>query len=428
MGVRSRILVLGGGSGGLELASQLAFRRDLDIVLVDRETAHVWKPRLHEMAAGTVQTSLAEMSFYLLGELRGFHFEQGEVVSIDREARTVRLAPMVDGEGRKLADARDLPYDLCVVALGGSTPDFGTAGVKANALRLDGPQDAEEFRRRFIALMVRARETGTPAEIGIVGTGPTGTELAAHLRHSEHGFLEPGVSASGAKLMSVTLIEAAPDLMPGIDDTLRREIVERLRALDVKIVTDAQVSEVTPTEIRTAKGEAWPSDLTVWATGLIGNPVLKTLGDFELDRKGRIVVDRWLRSATDRNVLAMGDSAAFTPEMADRPIPPTAQAASQQAAYLAKTLPELAKRRTVRAFEFENKGRLVSLGLAGTVGRARVSRRNDLFIDGRFATAAYHALERQHQIRVLGPVRGSLAIATDLLSPAKGPALKLHGE
>lgn len=428
MGERARILVLGGGSGGLELASQLAWRRELDVILVDRETAHVWKPRLHELAAGTVQTSLAEISFYLLGELRGFHFEQGEVVSIDRQARTVRLAPMVDGEGRELAAARDLPYDLCVVALGGATPDFGTAGVKEHALRLDGPQDAEEFRRRFIALMVRARETGTPAEIGIVGTGPTGTELAAHLRHSEHGFFEPGASPSQGKLLSVTLIEAAPELMPGIDDTLRREITERLRALDVKIVTDAQVSEVTQEEIRTVKGETWPSDLTVWATGLVGNPVLKGLGDFELDRKGRIVVDRWLRSASDRRVLAIGDSAAFTPEMSDRPIPPTAQAASQQAAYLVRTIPELAKGRTVRAFEFENKGRLVSLGLAGTVGRARLSRGSDLFIDGQFATAAYHALERQHQVRVLGPLRGTLAIATDLLSPAKGPALKLHGE
>lgn len=422
-----RILILGGGSGGLELASQLAFRRELEITLVDRETAHVWKPRLHEMAAGTVQTSLAEMSFYLLGELRGFHFEQGEVVSIDREARTVRLAAMTDGEGRELAAPRDLPYDLCVVALGGSTPDFGTAGVKENALRLDGPADAEEFRRRFIALMVRARETGTPAEIGIVGTGPTGTELAAHLRHSEHGFFDPQAKHPRSKLMSVTLIEAAPELMPGIDETLRREIVERLRALDIQIVTDAQVSQVTPDEIRTAKGETWPSDLTVWATGTVGNSVLKNLGGFELDRKGRIVVDRWLRSLADRRVLAFGDSAAFTPEMSKTPIPPTAQAASQQAAYLARTIPELAKGETVRSFEFENKGRLVSLGLAGTVGRARVSRRNDLYIDGQFATAAYHALERQHQIRVLGPLRGSLAIATDILSPAKGPALKLHG-
>ena len=428
MAERSRIVVLGGGSGGLELAAQLAWRRELEVVLVDRETAHVWKPRLHELAAGTVQTSLAEMSFYLLADLRGFRFEQGEVVSIDREARTVRLAAMVDGQGRELAAARSLSYDLCVVALGGTTPDFGTAGVAAHALRLDGPTDADEFRRRFIALMVGARETGTPAEITIVGTGPTGTELAAHLRHTERGFFEPGNGHSQGKLLSVTLIEAAPEFMPGIDEELRREIVDRLRALDVKIVTDAQVSEVTESELRTAKGESWPSDLTVWATGLVGNPVLKELSDFELDRKGRIVVDRWLRSTTDRRILAMGDAACFTPETAGRPIPPTAQAASQQAGYLTRTLPELARGRTVCAFEFENRGRLVSLGRAGTVGRARLSGRDDLFIGGQFAIAAYHALERQHQWRVLGPLRGTLAVATDLISPAKGPALKLHGE
>lgn len=422
-----RIVILGGGSGGLELASQLARTRGLDIILVDRDTTHVWKPRLHEMAAGTVATSLAEISFYLLAELRGFRFEQGEVLSIDRAARRVRLAAMVDGDGRERAAARDLAYDLCVVALGGSTPDFGTAGVAEHAVRLDGPADAEEFRRRFIAAMIRARESGTPAEIAIIGTGPTGTELAAHLRHSERGFLGPEARRAHGKLLSVTLIEAAPELMPGIDDRLRGEIVERLRALDIKIVTDAQVSEVSRGELRTATGETWPSDLTVWATGLVGNPILKSLADFEMDRKGRIVVDRWLRTTVDPKILAMGDSSSFTPEMSDAPIAPTAQAASQQATYLARTLPELARGRTVAAFEFTQKGRIVSLGLGGTVGRARLSHRNDLYIDGQFANAAYHALERQHQVKVLGPVRGAVAVAADFLSPARGPALKLHG-
>ena len=350
------------------------------------------------------------------------------MVSIDRAAKRVNLAAMAGADGRQRAAARDLAYDLCVVALGGTTPDFGTAGVAEHAIRLDGPDDAEAFRDRFIALMIQARESGTPAEIAIVGTGPTGTELAAHLRHSERGFLEPRIAKRQGKLLSVTLIEAAPAIMPGIDEALRSQILRRLRSLDVKIVTDAEISEITETELRTAKGENWPSDLTVWAVGLAGNPGLKALCDFEFDKKGRIVVDAHLRSTVDPAIYALGDSSAFTPEGADKAIPPTAQAASQEAIYLADALPKALAGETVDPFVYGDKGRLVSLGRAGTVGKIGFARKDDIMIGGQFATAAYHALERQHQWRVLGKLRGTVAIFADMISPAKGPALKLHGD
>lgn len=425
---KTRVVVLGGGSGGLELAAQLSARSGLEVVLVDREPAHVWKPRLHEMAAGTVATSLAEISFYLLGQLRGFRFEQGEVVSLDRRRRRVGLAAMPGPGGRPGAAAREIAYDILVVALGGVTPNFGTAGVLENTIRLDGPEDADAFRDRFIALMIEARESGEPAEIVIVGTGPTGTELAAHLRHSERGFLDPSRAKRQGKLLSITLIEAAPTIMPGIDETLRAQIVRRLRSLDVKIVPDAKISQVNADELHTEKGESWSSDLTVWAVGTAANPVLKTLGEFEFDSKGRIVVDDGLRSTLDERIYVIGDSAAFTPPGEERAVPPTAQVAGQQAIYLADALPRSLKGQSVSPFDFSDKGRLVSLGRAGTVGKIGFARKDDILIGGQFALAAYHALERQHQWRVLGKLRGSVAILADLVSPTKGPSLKLHGD
>ncbi|MFD2238755.1 NAD(P)/FAD-dependent oxidoreductase [Aureimonas populi] len=423
---KQRIVILGGGSGGLELASQLGRADGIETILVDKSPSHTWKPRLHEMAAGTVATSLAEISYYLLAALRGFRFEQGEVTGIERAARRVRLAAVTSADGRVLAEAREIAYDRCVVALGGATPDFGTPGVAEHAIRLDGKDDADAFRDRFIGHMIEARATGTPTSVVIVGTGATGTELAAHLRYSERGFVETG-AGNEAKLLDITLVEAAPVLMPGIDETLRESIVKRLHSLDVKIVTDAEVSEVTNAELRTRKGETWPADLTVWAAGLAGNPVLKALGDFEIDGKGRIVVDRHLRATVDEAVHVLGDSASFTPEGAERPLPPTAQAASQQAAYLARSLPRRLRGETPEPFSHDDKGRLISLGRAGTVGQVIFGRRQDFMIAGQFAAAAYHGLERQHQWRVLGRLRGSVAILADMVSPAKGPAFKLHG-
>lgn len=429
MSRKTRILILGGGSGGLELAAQLAGRRDIDVTLIDRVTSHLWKPRLHEFAAGTVSSSLAEISFYILGQLRGFRFEQGEVVGIEHAMKAVRLAPMRDERGAVVTPERLLTYDYCVVALGGVTPDFNTTGVAEHAVRLDGQGDAEAFRQRFIRHMIRARSTGVPADIVIIGSGATGTELAAHLRHSERAFFDWSQNAPGdsPKLLNLTILEAAPELMPGAEPALRDKLLERLRALDIKVVTDAKITRIDAQEIRTATGESWPSDITVWAAGLIGNPILARLGAFKLDKKGRILVDTHLRSTTDDAVYVMGDSAACTPEGADAPLPPTAQAASQQAQYLAQALPRVMVNAPVEDFTFRNKGRLVSLAGAGAVGMIGLRRRDDILIHGQFAAAAYDALQRQHQWRVLGPLRGSVAIMADLISPTAGPPLKLHG-
>lgn len=422
---RHRIVILGGGSGGLELASALASRGNLAVTLVDRVGSHLWKPRLHEFAAGTVNSTLSEISFYMLAKMRGFRFEQGCVESIDRAGRAVRLAAMPGPNGEDFADARNIPYDTCVVALGGLTADFGTKGVADNAIRLDAKVDADAFRERFVSLMIHARETGEPARIVIVGSGATGTELAAHLRLSERAFFDREGEARD-RLLDITILEAAPEIMPGSDEDLRRGILKRLAALDVAVVTGAKISAVERDVVRSDSGH-WPADITVWAAGLVGLPLLARLADFELDNKGRIQVDGRLRTTVDDAIFALGDAASLVLPGTERPLPPTAQVASQQAAYLAEALPKAVAGSPVRPFRFKDKGKLVSLGNAGTVGLVGLGRKDDFFIDGQFAKAAYHALQRQHQWAVLGPLRGSVAILADVISPTKGPALKLHG-
>jgi len=124
----------------------------------------------------------------------------------------------------------------------------------------------------------------------------------------------------------------------------------------------------------------------------------------------------------------MGDAASLTPRGADKPLPPTAQAASQQAEYLAAVLPLAMAGEPVEPFRYKDRGRLVSLARAGTVGVLPLPSGVKLPLSGAPAVAAYHALQRQHQWRVLGPFRGTVAIAADMVSPAKGPALKLHGD
>jgi NADH dehydrogenase len=426
-GTPRRVVVLGGGAGGLELAVGLAGRADLHVTLVDRVSTHLWKPRLHEFAAGTVNSSLAEMSFYTLAGMHGFRFEQGDVEAIDPAARTVRLGQMQEAKGHFVTASRLIAYDACVVALGGLTATFGTRGVAEYAIRLDEKRDAEAFRDLFIPMMIHARESRKPAHVAIVGSGATGTELAAHLRLSERAFAHDRNTDEMRPLLKITILEAAPQIMPGADDALRRTVIERLAKLDIEIRTDSPVEEVGRSEVRIASGEVLPADVTVWAAGLVGHPRLKELADFETDKKGRIVVDDRLRSTVDPAIYVIGDAASLTPEGAERPLPPTAQCASQQADYLASALPDALKGGTPKRFVYNDRGSLLSLGGAGSVGLVGFMRKNDFLVEGRFATAAYHGLQRRHQWAVLGPLRGSVAILADMISPTAGPALKLHG-
>ena len=420
-----RLVILGGGAGGSELAAKLGRRDDLDVTLVDRHPSHLWKPRLHEFAAGTIDSTLSELSYYMLARMRGFAFEQGDVERIDRADKRVHLTgPAAPGGAG--AVPREIAYDHLVVALGGVTPDFGTQGVAEHAVRLDERADADRFRARFIALMITARETGRPARVVIVGSGATGTELAAHLRQVESGFFRKG-GERPRDILEILLAEAAPQLMPGAEETLRRNVKTRLDALDIDTRTGAKIAEITADGVVEADRTRHPADISVWAAGLVGNPRLADLADFALDGKGRIVVDSRLRTTIDPAIQVLGDAASFTPAGAETALPPTAQCASQQAAYLATAIPSLLAGNEPQPFVYDDRGRLLSLARAGSVGQIGFGRKTDLLVKGQFANAAYKSLQRRHQWTLLGKLRGGVAIFADAISPAKGAQLKLHG-
>ena len=422
---RPRILILGGGAGGSELASQLGQRGDFIVTLVDRHPSHLWKPRLHEFAAGTIDSTLSELSYYMLARMRGFEFEQGEVEKIDPASKVVHVSgpALPDGAG---AGSRHIAYDHLVVALGGVTPDFGTKGVAEHAVRLDERSDADAFRARFVARMITARDSGTPVRVAIVGSGATGTELAAHLRQVESGFFRKP-HQKPRDLLEIVILEAAPQLMPGADAGLRGNVESYLASLEIDTVAGAKISEITPDAVLSADGDRYAADLTVWAAGLIGNPVLSGLADFEMDAKGRIIVDQRLRTMLDPHIQVFGDAACFTPEGAEAALPPTAQCATQQADYLASAIPKILLGEEPAPFVYGDRGRLISLARAGSLGQIGFGRKTDFLVKGRFANAAYKSLQRRHQWTLLGPLRGGVAIFADWISPAKGAQLKLHG-
>ena len=146
-----QIVVVGGGAGGLELVTwlgdTLGRHKAADVVLIDKMRTHLWKPLLHEVAAGTMDFAVNEIDYLAQAHWHNFRYRIGEMVGLDREERQVRLAPYTDEEGREVTAPRDIPYDTLVIAIGSDTNDFGTPGVHEYAMSLDTPEDAMRFQQ-----------------------------------------------------------------------------------------------------------------------------------------------------------------------------------------------------------------------------------------------------------------------------------------
>lgn len=138
---RHRVVIVGGGAGGLELATHLgdtlSKRGTADITLIDKHRTHVWKPKLREIAAGSMDMSAHEVDYLAQAHWHRFRIRLGELTGIDRERREVRVAPYMDDEGRLVTPARAFRYDTLVIAIGSLSNDFGTPGVREHALRLE---------------------------------------------------------------------------------------------------------------------------------------------------------------------------------------------------------------------------------------------------------------------------------------------------
>ncbi|MEO3434390.1 NAD(P)/FAD-dependent oxidoreductase [Inquilinus sp. CAU 1745] len=425
-----RIMIVGGGAGGLELACRLGRKRraGTEIVLVDMSPSHLWKPLLHQVAAGTLNSYHDEMSYIALARANGFRFLLGALSGLDRQARTIGLSSVRDDSGKVIFPERTAEYDTLVIAIGSVGADFGVPGVREHCRFLDRRDQAERFHRALLGLLARnsIAPARPPARVAIVGGGATGVELSAEIREAAQMLRRYGVDLPDPAL-SLTLIERADRILEPLPPEVSEAAAETLEKLGVRILTGRSVTGVEAACVHLDDETRLESDLTVWAAGVKAPSFLKGLGGLETSPKtDQIVVGPTLQSATDPTIYAMGDC-AYAPGPDGRPLPPRAQTAHQQASYLAKALPDHLDRKTVAPFVYRDRGSLVSLAHYSTVGNLISPRlRRSMMIDGWAAFIAYRLLYRNHQSVLLGPARTAAMMMIDQLRRTAQPELKMH--
>ena len=433
-----RIVIVGGGAGGLELATRLGdkFRRDRSpraaITLVDRELTHVWKPLLHEIAAGTLDAHDQDLDYLAQARWHGFAFRWGRLVGVDRAARWLRLAPVLDETGVEIVPARELAYDTLVLALGSVGNDFGIPGAREHCHFLDSHAQADRFRLDLFKHWLRLQThpaTPTTGEltIAIVGGGATGVELAAELRYSARQIAAYGFDRIGDTLaIKIVLIQSGPRILPELPERLAHAAAERLRALDIEIFADERVIAVDAGGLTTKNGRHIAAAIKVWAAGIRAPTVLARLDGLEVNRNNQLHVRDTLQTTHDDAVFAFGDCAACPQPGSALPVPPRAQAASQQAKLLVKSLQRRIAGRTLPRYRYRDYGSLVSLGRRGTVGTLMGNLAGNYFVSGAIARVMYLSLYKVHQRALFGTLRVVLTTLANWLTRPMRPRLKLH--
>ena len=432
-----KIVIVGGGAGGLELATQLGRtlgrRKQAVITLVDRSRTHLWKPLLHQVAAGSMDLNDHELDYLYQARWHHFQFRLGRMDGLDRAAKHIHLAPTLDEDGREVLPARSMAYDTLVLALGSTTNDFGTPGAAEHAISLDNPQQAALFHSRLLNACLRANAQSGPLDAGqlhvaIIGAGATGVELAAELHNTIREFLSFGLDRINPEQdIKITIVEAAPKILPALSERLSGAVLELLKKLKVEVLTGERVTEVSAHGVKTATGRDIAAELVVWAAGIKAPDFLKDIGGLETNRINQIVVEQTLQTARDANIFAFGDCASCPWPEKKGFVPPRAQAAHQQASHLYRMLPRHLRGEALRPYQYRDFGSLISLGKFSTVGSLMGAvTRGSVMIEGLFAKIMYISLYKMHEFALHGFTKVFLDTLARIITRRTEPHVKLH--
>jgi NADH dehydrogenase len=436
-----RIVIVGGGAGGLELATRLGDtlgkRGKADITLIDKNRTHVWKPKLHEIASGSMDLSAHEVDYLAQAHWHHFRFRIGEMTALDRERREVRVAPYCDDEGREVTPDRVFGYDTLVLAVGSLSNDFGTPGVGEHALKLESKADAQRFHARMVNACIRAHAQTAPLRpeqlhVAIIGAGATGVELAAELHRTTREVVAYGLDrVDPEKDIQVTLIEATDRVLPALPPRLSLATAELLDKLGVVVHTSAKVASVQLDGVTLSDGRLLPAELVVWAAGVKAADFLKDIAGLESNRSNQLVVKPTLQTTRDDDIFVIGDCAACAWPQANGGkgglVPPRAQAAHQQASHVAAQIKRRLAGRALKPYRYRDFGSLVSLGEFSTVGNMMGGLiGGSLMIEGAFARLMYVSLYKMHELALHGFPKMALDTLARLITRRTEPHVKLH--
>jgi NADH dehydrogenase len=352
-GEKPRVVIVGGGFGGLRAAKFLG-NKPVEVTLIDRKNHHTFQPLLYQVATAVLSPGeIASPIRRILHRYKNVEVVLGEVIGFDLEKRAVLLH-----------DYSAIPFDYLIVSAGARHSYFGHDEWEKDVPGLKTIEDAVEIRRRvLLAFELAERDailTGMhePLVFAVVGGGPTGVELAGAIAGIARIALAKDFKAIDTKKARVLLFEGSPKVLGTFDEVLSKKALEHLEELGVEVFLNSMVKEIEPGRIKV--NDEWiECSVALWGTGVMASPLGKQL-ETETDRAGRVVVKPDLSIPNDKNIFVIGDMAFFKDE--NGVVPGVAPAAMQQAEHTAKNILRDLKGETRRQFKYVDKGSMATIG------------------------------------------------------------------
>lgn len=428
----ARIVVVGGGAGGLELATKLGRtlgrKQRAEITLVDRETSHLWKPLLHEVATGSLDEGVDALSYRAHAKNHYFDFQMGSLDGINRERKVISLSEVRDENDELLIPVREIEYDILVLAIGSKSNDFNTPGVRENCIFLDSPEQAHLFRKEMnnLFLKLHANHGKGTVDIAIVGGGATGVELSAELHNAIKELHTYGFEDLDSTKLNINLVEAGERILPALPPRISASAHHELVQLGVNVRTQTMVTQADSEGLVTKDGERISAQLMVWAAGIKAPDFMKDIAGLETNRINQLVVKPTLQTTRDDDVFVIGDLASCQQEDGLF-VPPRAQAAHQMASRVYRNIVAKLNDQELKNYVYKDYGSLVSLSRFSTVGSLMGNlTKGSMMIEGRIARIVYISLYRMHLVALHGYFKTGLIMLVGRINRVLRPNLKLH--
>jgi len=432
-----KIVVVGGGAGGLPLATilgkKLGKKGYADIHLVDISPTHIWKPLLHEVAAGTLDSNHDEINFVTHGKKNGYSFHLGEICNLDKENKKIKLSPLVDiRTHQEIHTNREMEYDYLVLALGAISNNFHIEGIDEYCFNLDTRNNADYFHDVLLKNMIKIMEgTNQTLDIAIMGGGATGVELAAELVYSFQEVKKlMDYNLEIGKDVNITLIEAGKTILNGLSGYIQEGVSENLEKLKIKLETNRKATKITKDHIELADGGKIKADIKVWACGILSQPIIRKFG-LQTNRINQIISKKNLQTIDYEFIFAMGDCAQVPlDDKGEKFAPARASNSLQQAYFLTNYFKNIAynnkNKNQALIYKYKDYGSLISVSKFNAFGKVSSGGRIAVKIDGINGRFAYWTLYQRHLYALYGWFNFWFFTVGSFYSSRVKPRIKLH--